>query len=76
MDEVKTLFEAVRGAVTKDKYSRPPINMALKFELSESQIESAVSDLKKLIEKEFPDVTVTIEVRRDTRDLVVDLIPR
>ena len=76
MDEVNTLFEAVRGAVTKEKHSCPPINMALKFELNESQIAPAVSDLKKLLQEECPDVTVTIDVRRNTRDLVVDLTPR
>lgn len=76
MDEVNSLFEAVRGAVNKDKHSRPPFNMALKFELSESQIDSAVSSLRELLEEEFPDDIVTIEVRLDSRDLVVGLIPR
>lgn len=76
MDEVRTLFSAICSQVGKDKYSKPPFNMALKFELRDENIDQAISELQILLNHKYPDLRVSIEVHRDSRELVVDFTPQ
>ena len=76
MDEVRKLFDAACNQVGTDKYSNPPFNTAIKFELSDAQIAPAISELQKLLNERYPALNVSIELHRDSGELVVDFIPK